>query len=112
MSSALHFVEWRQGTCTYECPICTTVHRGLKVFFEHIKYVHNNPNAADFIKDSTYMIVKESVKCALCGKVFDHNGWDLKYHVENKHDSTIRSLVAYFELYVDTSDEVMIIEGE
>ena len=55
------------------------------------------------------MIVKESLKCALCGKVFDHNGWDLKYHLENKHEV---SLVAYFEMYVDTSDEFMIIEGE
>ena len=108
MSSALKFAEWQIGTCTFKCPVCTTVHKGLKPYFEHMKYVHKKPKPGQFIRDSTYMVVKETIKCAMCGKVMDHNGWELKYHLENKHDEI--NLVAYFDMYIDTCDEVTILE--
>ena len=108
MSSALNFAEWQKGTCTFECPVCTTVHRGLKQYFQHMKYVHKNPDPGQFIRDSTYMVVKDTLKCALCGKVLDDNGWELKYHLENKHEEL--SLIAYYEMYVEKSDDIMILE--
>ena len=108
LQSALNFNNWKTGECEFECPLCSTIIKGLLQFYKHIKYFHENPNAPDFIKDSTYMTVKQTHKCAICGKVLDHDGYELKQHLKNKHDEL--GVVAYYEMYVEDCNDVMIVE--
>ena len=104
------FEIWSQGSCRYHCDICITDYDDFSKFRGHIKNDHQI-HMLTYIKDHpNYCTVKKTLQCALCSTMIMHDRADLRLHFGKKHPAM--KLQDYFTLYVEDSEDVMVVEEE